>query len=325
MTYGLELAGDNATWYFETGRIRIVYRGGLRANGLLKRMGERIVPDTAMAGATVTGDRKTAVLRLQLRPGACPYLTAAAGQLPERGDPYRLVLAAANRDLAEHYAEDIRLRVSLNPEAEQPAPVFLLDAPAPPLRIKGWDSEVGFDGRQVRFEPKYDDAEPEKVAAGPQHIPIGTVLGLEWVTPADGEGHLRLRTTEAPQFTLEPDVDPLAVTFGMGYGTTADTLPFAAAILAAVGTATPPEPPAEPAALPAAPAEPAANAGPAAPAQPVANAGPAASAEPAPPAAPAASPDQVIEAIRKLGELRDLGLLTEEEFTAKKTELLGRL
>ena len=32
-----------------------------------------------------------------------------------------------------------------------------------------------------------------------------------------------------------------------------------------------------------------------------------------------------VEQIRKLGELRDQGLLTPEEFEAKKTELLGRL
>jgi hypothetical protein len=32
-----------------------------------------------------------------------------------------------------------------------------------------------------------------------------------------------------------------------------------------------------------------------------------------------------VEAIRQLGELRDAGLLSEEEFQAKKTELLGRI
>ncbi|MGB8020737.1 MAG: SHOCT domain-containing protein [Candidatus Nanopelagicales bacterium] len=47
------------------------------------------------------------------------------------------------------------------------------------------------------------------------------------------------------------------------------------------------------------------------------------------PAAPAApvqpDGDAVIEQIRKLGELRDAGILTPEEFEAKKAELLGRL
>jgi hypothetical protein len=43
-----------------------------------------------------------------------------------------------------------------------------------------------------------------------------------------------------------------------------------------------------------------------------------------PAAAPAPAPD-IPEQIRKLGELQQQGLLTEEEFVAKKTELLGRM
>jgi uncharacterized membrane protein YeaQ/YmgE (transglycosylase-associated protein family) len=35
--------------------------------------------------------------------------------------------------------------------------------------------------------------------------------------------------------------------------------------------------------------------------------------------------DEVMDQIRKLGELRDEGILTEEEFQAKKAELLSRL
>jgi tRNA threonylcarbamoyladenosine modification (KEOPS) complex Pcc1 subunit len=43
------------------------------------------------------------------------------------------------------------------------------------------------------------------------------------------------------------------------------------------------------------------------------------------PAAAAPSGDAIIEQIKKLGELRDAGLLTPEEFEAKKADLLGRL
>ena len=45
---------------------------------------------------------------------------------------------------------------------------------------------------------------------------------------------------------------------------------------------------------------------------------------PAPVAAAPAQPD-VMDQLRKLGELRDAGILTPEEFETKKTELLGRL
>ncbi len=44
----------------------------------------------------------------------------------------------------------------------------------------------------------------------------------------------------------------------------------------------------------------------------------------APPAPPGDSPGELADEIRKLGQLRDEGLLTEEEFQAKKTELLDR-
>lgn len=40
---------------------------------------------------------------------------------------------------------------------------------------------------------------------------------------------------------------------------------------------------------------------------------------------PSPAVDDVVEQIRRLGELRDAGLLTEEEFAGKKAELLRRL
>ncbi|HEX6887167.1 MAG TPA: SHOCT domain-containing protein [Candidatus Nanopelagicales bacterium] len=48
---------------------------------------------------------------------------------------------------------------------------------------------------------------------------------------------------------------------------------------------------------------------------------------PAPATGPAPAPggDDVVARIRQLGELRDAGLLTDEEFEAKKADLLGRL
>ncbi len=44
-----------------------------------------------------------------------------------------------------------------------------------------------------------------------------------------------------------------------------------------------------------------------------------------PTAAPAAPPDGPMEQLKKLGELRDAGVLSEAEFEAKKTELLSRM
>jgi Short C-terminal domain len=44
-----------------------------------------------------------------------------------------------------------------------------------------------------------------------------------------------------------------------------------------------------------------------------------------PPPAGTASDEAPLDLIRKLGELRDAGLVTEEEFQAKKAELLGKV
>ena len=41
--------------------------------------------------------------------------------------------------------------------------------------------------------------------------------------------------------------------------------------------------------------------------------------------APAASAESITDQIKKLGELRDAGFLTNDEFNAKKAELLARL
>jgi hypothetical protein len=48
----------------------------------------------------------------------------------------------------------------------------------------------------------------------------------------------------------------------------------------------------------------------------------AAAAAPAPDA-PAALSDDVYEQLKKLGELREAGILTDDEFQAKKTQILG--
>lgn len=53
--------------------------------------------------------------------------------------------------------------------------------------------------------------------------------------------------------------------------------------------------------------------------------GPAGTPQPTPEAPAAAPSEDVFETLRKLGELRDLGIVTPEEFEAKKAELLRRI
>lgn len=49
------------------------------------------------------------------------------------------------------------------------------------------------------------------------------------------------------------------------------------------------------------------------------------SAAPAPTAPVAQAPSDPIEQLKRLAELRDAGVLTDEEFNAKKAELLGQV
>lgn len=105
------------------------------------------------------------------------------------------------------------------------------------------------------------------------------------------EGHLRLlRREPAVAQPAQADQDPAAVVFGLGYGPVHESLPFAAAVLAAVR-----------------------------------GSGAAVLAPAAAPSAGRRDPADIAERIRHLGELHEAGLVTDEEFSSKKAELLAEL
>ncbi|QNP72936.1 DUF4429 domain-containing protein [Streptomyces roseirectus] len=276
------LAGSHAAWEFESDSVLIRYERGMRAPKLFAALGERRVPLAAVEGVSLSpGRRGTVVLSLDLREGADPLLAAADGQLKEGADPYRLVLPAERDALAEYYAEELRGLLT----ATGPAERFLIDAPEVPLAFKAYDAKASFDGRTVRFRWFWTGASSAKWKAGDQSFDVAELTGVEWRSPEVFEGHLRLLRGETP--AAQPDQDPASVVFGLGYGPVHESLPFAAAVLAAVrgqrGTA----------ALVPAPAR--------------------------------RDPADVADRIRHLGELHAAGLVTDEEFSAKKAELLAEL
>ncbi|SHI25664.1 Short C-terminal domain-containing protein [Streptomyces sp. 3214.6] len=277
------LAGFHAAWEFESDSVLIRYERGLRTPKLLSALGERRIPLAAVGRVTLApGKRGTVVLHAEPRPGADPLMEAAAGQLKEGCDPYRLVLPAERETLAEYYADELKSRLT----DSGPADRFLVDAPEAPLSFKAYDGKASFDGRTVRFRWFWTGASSAKWKAGDQSFAVSELSGVEWRSPEVFEGHLRLLNGEpAP---VQADQDPATVVFGLGYGPVHESLPFAAAVLAAVrgrGTA---------AAIPAA-------------------------------AAPRRDPGDIAERIRHLGELHSAGLVTDEEFSAKKAELLAEL
>ncbi|MEU5098819.1 DUF4429 domain-containing protein [Streptomyces sp. NPDC020996] len=280
------LAGFHAAWEFESDSVLIRYERGIRTPKLFQALGERRVPLAALAGVTLSpGKRGTVVLRAEPRPGADPLMEAAAGQLRDGCDPYRLVLPAERETLAEYYADELRARLT----DDGPADEFLVAAPEAPRQFKAYDAKASFDGRTVAFRWFWTGASSAKWKAGDQSFPVTELSGVEWRSPEAFEGHLRLLRREAGAAgqPAQPDQDPAAVVFGLGYGPVHESLPFAAAVLAAVRAS-------RPVAAVTAPR-------------------------------PRRDPADIAERIRHLGELHRAGLVTDEEFSVKKAELLAEL
>ncbi|MGW0789542.1 DUF4429 domain-containing protein [Streptomyces sp. NPDC002911] len=300
------LAGIQATWEFDADSVLVRFERGIRTPRLFQSLRERRIPYAALSSVTLTpGKRGTVVLHAVPRPGADPLLEAAAGQLKEGIDPYRLVLPAERETLAEYYADE--LRALLGPEASLPAERFLVTAPEAPMHFKAYDGRAGFDGSLVSFRWFWTGASSAKWKAGDQTFPVAELGGIEWRSPEAVEGYLRLvprgaaadseacgpvpGAGQASVARVQPDQDPAAVVFGLGYGPVHESLPFAAAVLESVRRTQ---------------------------SVPVATA-------PVPVGGARRDPADIAERIMHLGELHQAGLVTDAEYSAKKAELLAEL
>ncbi|MFI8964970.1 DUF4429 domain-containing protein [Streptomyces sp. NPDC053493] len=295
------LAGIHATWAFESDAVVIRFERGIRATNrtprLFQALRERRVPHEALAEVTLApGKRGTVVLHAVPRAGADPLMEAAAGQLKEGCDPYRLVLPADREAAAARFRDE--LRSVLSPyDAERPADRFLVAAPEGPQSFKAYDGKASFDGKdEVAFRWSWSGAASEKWKAGDQTFRVQELSGVEWRSPESPDGCLRLvpRVRDGHEVRpLLPDHDPASVVFGRGHGPVHESLPFAAAVLSAIRHSS--------TRVPVAAA--------------VVRSG----------AEPTHDPAAIAERIRHLGELHQAGLVTDEEFSAKKAELLAEL
>ncbi|MFI6081121.1 DUF4429 domain-containing protein [Streptomyces sp. NPDC051217] len=289
------LAGIHATWEFESDSVLIRFERGIRTPKLFQALRERRVPHEALASVTLSpGKRGTVVLHAVPRPGADPLMEAAAGQLKDSGDPYRLVLPAERETLAEYYADELSAALTTTgPPVDEPPDRYLVAPPPAPLNFKAYDGKASFDGAKVSFRWFWTGASSAKWKAGDQRFTVSELSGVEWRSPEVFDGYLRL-LRHGDQQPARADHDPAAVVFGLGYGPVHESLPFAAAVLAAVRTS-----------------------GPGAAVHP--------GSVPVPVAAGRRDPADIAERIRHLGELHEAGLVTDEEFSAKKAELLAEL
>lgn len=236
------LAGIHATWEFEPDSVLIRFERGIRTPKLFTALRERRIPHEALESVTLTpGKRGTVVLHAVPRPGADPLMEAAAGQLKDGCDPYRLVLPAERETLAEYYADE--LRALLGPDAAEPSERYVVAAPELPQSFKAYDGKASFDGRQVSFRWFWTGASSAKWKAGDQTFPLASLCGVEWRSPEVFDGYLRLLRRDAEAVAPQADQDPAAVVFGLGYGPVHESLPFAAAVLQAIrGTSGAPVP-----------------------------------------------------------------------------------
>ena len=191
------LAGIHSTWEFDTDSVLIRFERGIRTPKLFHVLGERRVPYEALSAVELApgGKRGTVVLRAEPRVGADPLLDAAAGQLKEGCDPYRLVLPAERETLADYYATE--LRAVLGADADKPAEHHLVAAPAPPHSFKAYDGKASFDGKTVFFRWFWTGASSSEMEGGRPELPGDGARGRR---VALARGHRRPSPSAAPRW-----------------------------------------------------------------------------------------------------------------------------
>ena len=313
-----QLAGKQGKWSFDDGKVVIQYSTGWLAPALHKALVRSEVPMAAIAGvefnARHSGAKKKGwELRLRLHDRTDPYTFVGAAL--SRDEPFLLTGDAKQELVAEYHADQIRFAAE---QAGPPAPGTATRLVAPlPLHIQVHEGTAAFDGSSLSLQWAGNASGPKR-ARQRMEYPLESIEKVEWV-PSDGWEYGLLRVVErggGERKAVKPAKDLACLLFDEG-AEQGHALLMAATVTAylwaaedegrtaAAVAATPPQGGALPAAEAPTPAG------------------------PAPAADDGDDPDpqsRVIYArIRELGRLHAEGLLTDEEFSAKKAELLDRL
>ncbi|SDK78906.1 DUF4429 domain-containing protein [Nonomuraea jiangxiensis] len=311
-----ELRGHAATWRFDSEKVVIHYDSRWRTHPLLKILAHCEIPVAAIASVDfVAGQKKGWRLRLRLRERADPY-AAVGALLPEKGQPFLLTGRPDTELVAEYQADQLRLAVEAAHGSGPlpPAETFALGlVPSLPLHLQTEEGTAVFDGRTVRLGWS-DDASVRKIKQRRMEYGLADIRRVDWVPEGPGadNGYLRIvtREVEAGAKPFKPTKDFACLTTESGKEE-AWALVMAATVTAHLWVA--PDQPVERPQLTAAPQD-------ASPGQTV----PGQDGSPGR-TVPAQDSATVYDLIRELGRLHAEGLLTDEEFTAKKAELLARL
>ncbi|MGW1980326.1 DUF4429 domain-containing protein [Streptomyces sp. NPDC001889] len=301
-----EIIQKDGTWTFDGDTVRVVPGSDKGVSPLRRSLGELAVPLAALVGISFEPGRKSGRLRLRLRDGADPLLQITGGKLSEGSDPYLLTVENDRGGVAGYFVDAVRTALLLEQIPADPVDRYLLPGPAVPITVSAGDGTAAFDGERIRLSWNWK-TEESKTSGGPRTIALDEVAAVEWL-PTSGleNGYLRFTVGRSPA-TTPPKYDPHAVEL---WGFRKDPL---MALVAAAVVARMPHPYATAAPFLSSPS-------PASPAE----------APPAAPAAPAALPgggdhDALLRRLRELGDLRQSGVLTEEEFSTAKQAILRQL
>ncbi|GGR77420.1 hypothetical protein GCM10010252_15090 [Streptomyces aureoverticillatus] len=295
-----EIIQRDGTWTFDGETLRLVPGRDKGVSLLRKTLGELTLPLAALAGIAFEQGKKNGRLRLRLRDGADPLLQATGGKLADASDPYQLTVESDRYGVAEYVVDEVRNALLLEQVPAKGCDSYLLPGPSVPLQVAAGDATVSFDGEHIRLEWNWK-TEEAKAAAGTRSIALADIAAVEW-QPAIGleNGYLRFTVKNSPT-KAPPKYDPNSVEL---WGFKKDPL---MALVAAAVQARLPHPAAAKPALPQ-------------------DAASGAAAAPALPAAAAEDDhDALLRRLRELGELRQSGVLTDEEFAAAKQAVLKRM
>ncbi|MEV0382582.1 DUF4429 domain-containing protein [Nonomuraea sp. NPDC050643] len=290
-----ELRGQTATWRFDEQKVLIQYDSRWRTHALLKTLGRCEVPLPAIAAVDFTSaGKKGWQLRLRLRERADPY-AAVGSPLADKGQPFLLTGGSDTELVAEYHADQLRIAADaarLADDRRRPEEYALALVPPIPLHIRTSEGTAMFDGTTIRLEWS-DEASSRKTRKRRMEYALADIRRVEWFPQKSlDEGYLRIVTWEedADPKAAKPSKDFACLLAEDSAKQDAWTLVMAATVTAHLWTATPGQ------------AE-----------RPQLTAG------------PDADTRSVYDRIRELGRLHGEGLLTDEEFTSKKAELLDRL
>ncbi|WP_345572838.1 DUF4429 domain-containing protein [Nonomuraea rosea] len=286
-----ELRGKTAMWRFDEEKVVIQYDTRWRTHALLKVLTRCEVPLAAVAAVEfASAGKKGWQLRLRLREHADPY-AAVGSLLAEKGQPFLLTGGPDTELVAEYHADQLRLAADagrLGDGRRPPGEYALGLVPPVPLHIRTSEGSARFDGQTLRLEWS-GDASSRKSKKRRMEYALSDIRRIEWFPQKSmDEGYLRIVTGEEDAETkpAKPGKDFACLLTEDSAKQDAWTLVMAATVTAHLWAGA---------------------------------AGRGESAQ------LTADPRSVYDRIRELRRLHEEGLLTDEEFTSKKADLLDRL